>query len=140
MDCLFCKIAKGEIKSEKIFETEDVFVFLDIHPVSLGHSVIIPKKHAENILDLAEEKIGPLFQAVKKTTFYLSQALRPEGFTIGINHGKVTGQAIDHLHIHVMPRWGTDGGHSLHSVVQNSPQEPIAETAKKIREVNSLNA
>src|SRR3989338_1074160 len=119
MYCLFCKIVSREIPSEKIFEDDAAFAFLDIHPLAPGHTVVIPKVHAQNILDLPEAAVGPLFSVVKKITAALNSALKPHGFTIGINHGKVSGQAIDHLHIHVIPRFEGDGGGSLHSVVEN---------------------
>lgn len=132
MDCLFCKIINREIPSEKIYEDDAAFAFLDIHPLAPGHTVIIPKVHAQNILDLPETAVGPLFLVVKKITAALNSALKPHGFTIGINHGKVSGQAIDHLHIHVIPRFEGDGGGSLHSVVENPPREPVSAIKEKI--------
>lgn len=137
MECLFCKIANKEIKSEMIYENGDVFAFLDIHPLAPGHTVVIPKIHAENILDLPDEKFEGLFLAVKKITAILEKALKTEGFTIGINHGKVSGAAIDHLHIHIVPRWRNDGGGSIHSVVHNPPSESIEQIAEKIRKTNN---
>jgi len=114
----------------------NVLGFLDIHPISLGHTVIIPKNHSENILDLKDDNLEPLFKAVKTITFMLQKTFNPEGFTIGINHGRVSGQAIDHLHVHVIPRFEGDKGGSLHSVVSNPPDELIQITRKKILESN----
>jgi len=135
MDCLFCKIGKGKILADVIYEDKKILAFLDIHPLSLGHTMVIPKKHAENILDLDKEDIGPIFEAVKKLTGILNKAFDPQGFTIGINHGKVSGQAIDHLHIHIIPRFNEDGGGSLHSIVNNPPEVPLEEIKKKILKV-----
>src|SRR3990167_7294111 len=135
MNCLFCKIVNGEIPSEKVYEDEVSLAFLDIHPMAPGHTILVPRVHAENILDLPEMVVGPLFLAVKKITGALSSALQPHGFTIGINHGKVSGQAIDHLHIHVIPRFNEDGGGSLHSIVNNPPEVPLEEIKKKILKV-----
>ncbi len=132
--CLFCKIANKEIEAEIILETDSAVVILDIHPVSKGHSMVIPKFHAENILEAEDEDIKEVFLAVKKTVALLKKTLDPDGFTIGVNHGKVSGQEIDHLHIHVVPRWRSDGGKSLHSVVHNPPLESVEEIAKTIRE------
>lgn len=139
MGCLFCKIANKEIPSEMIYEDEHSFAFLDINPLTLGHAVIIPKDHAENILDLADEGVGPVFRAVKKVTEMLNKALDPEGFTIGINQGRISGQTVDHLHIHVIPRYLGDGGGSIHSVVRYSPKEDIKETKDKIIKANHGN-
>ncbi len=132
-DCIFCKIANKEIVSEIIYEDKNSLAFLDIHPITLGHAMVIPKIHAENILKLPNKIIGPLFSAVQKTVKILSNSLLPDGFTIGINHGKNAGQAIDHIHIHVLPRFRSDGGGSIHTIVKNPPKKSIKEVAKKIR-------
>lgn len=133
MDCLFCRIAKREIPSEIIYDDAATVAFLDIHPRAIGHAVIIPRDHVENILDLPDQKIAPVFLTVKKVSAILNKALNPSGFTIGINHGKVSGQMIDHLHVHIIPRFDNDGGHSLHSVVDCPPQEDVASVARRIR-------
>lgn len=132
MSCLFCSIGKKEIAAEIIYEDDKTMAFLDILPRAPGHTMVIPKTHAENILELPEEEVAPVFGAVKKVTEMLEKSLRPDGFTIGINHGKVSGQAIDHLHIHIIPRWKNDGGTSIHSVVSNKPKESLAEIKVKI--------
>lgn len=132
-NCLFCKIGAKEIPSETVFENGDVLAFLDIHPIALGHTVVIPKVHAENISDLPDGLIAPYFSAVKQVTDHIKRALSPDGFTLGMNYGRHAGQAIDHIHFHIIPRWGGDGGTSLHGVVHASPTETVAETATRIR-------
>jgi len=134
-DCLFCKIGAKEIQSSIIYEDNNVLAFLDIQPLAPGHTVVIPKKHARNIVELDDILIGPLFSAVKKVTGALQKALSPDGFTIGINQGKVSGQAIDHLHIHIIPRFKGDGGKSLHAVVSNPPKESLTEIQDKISKI-----
>ena len=136
MDCLFCKIINKEIPAEIIYEDGEAVAFLDIHPRSSGHTVVLPRHHAENILDLPDEKIEGIFKAVKKVTELLNKSLMPDGFTIGINHGKVSGQTIDHLHIHIIPRWFNDGGGSVHDVVNNQPKESLEEISKKIKSLS----
>ena len=131
-DCIFCKIVRKEIPSEVIYEDERAVGILDINPIAPGHTFILPKKHSETILDTDDTDIGPLFISVKRVTELLAAAFHPDGFTIGINHGKWAGQAIDHLHIHVIPRWKTDGGSSIHGVVSNPPKESLTEIKKKI--------
>jgi len=135
MDCLFCKIAKKEIGAEIVYEDADTLAFLDVRPRAPGHCMVIPKVHAENILDLFDDKVEPTFLTVKKVTAKLLKALNPQGFTIGINHGSVSGQVIDHLHIHIIPRFENDGGRSIHSVVDNPPKESLKEIADKIRKI-----
>lgn len=136
MSCPFCKIANKEIAAAVIYEDESSIAFLDINPLTWGHAVIVPKHHADNILSLPDETVGPVFQAVKKVTEMLERALAPEGFTIGINHGRISGQTVDHLHIHVIPRYSSDGGGSIHSVVRHPPEEEVEETRKKIVEAS----
>ncbi|MFA4999591.1 MAG: HIT family protein [Parcubacteria group bacterium] len=131
-DCLFCKIAAKEINSATIYEDENAMAFLDVHPLAPGHAIVIPKIHAENILDLSDELIGPIFKAVKNVTSLLKEKLGPKGFTIGINHGSISGQSMNHLHIHVIPRFEGDGGGSIHSVVKNPPKESLEEIKLKI--------
>jgi len=130
VDCLFCKIAAGEIKALVIYKDQGALGILDIHPRSLGHTMVIPREHAETIIDLPGGQLGDLFRAVAAVTALLKDRLRPDGFTIGINHGKASGQTMDHLHVHVIPRWKGDGGASLHGVV--SPPEGIARTLDEV--------
>ena len=132
-DCLFCKIGAKEIPSEVVHENEHVLAFLDIQPISLGHTVVIPKAHAENISDLPDELVEPYFSAVKLVTDQVKRALSPDGFTLGMNYGRHAGQAIDHVHFHIIPRWEEDGGGSIHSVVQAKPSEQVSVTAERIR-------
>lgn len=135
-DCIFCKIIKGDIPAEKVYENDDVLAFLDVNPRAPGHTVVVPKVHAENILNLPDEKIEPLFKAVKRTTGFIKEALKPNGFTMGLNHGKISGQAVDHIHFHIIPRFEGDGGGSVHSVVNNPPEKDLSEIAEEIRKNN----
>jgi len=134
MNCPFCKIISREISSEIIYEDDSAIGVLDISPRSLGHTMVLPKVHAENILDLPDDKIEGVFKAVKKIAEILKKVFKPDGFTIGINHGKASGQAVDHLHIHIIPRWHGDAGGSIHNVVNNPTEESLEEIARKIRE------
>ena len=134
--CIFCKIIRREINSEIIYEDEKTVAVLDVNPRSLGHSMVLPKIHAENILDLPDKEIEGVFKVVKKVAGILKKTFKPDGFTIGINHGKASGQVVDHLHIHIIPRWHGDNGGSIHSVVNNPSEESLEEAARKIRENN----
>ncbi len=136
MDCLFCKIVKGEIPAHVVYESDAALGILDVNPKAPGHAMVIPKIHAENVLDLPAESVGPVFLAVKETTEKLKKAFSPDGFTIGINHGRVSGQSVNHLHIHIMPRWFSDGGGSVHGVVSNPPRETLEEIKDRILRSN----
>lgn len=132
-NCIFCKIINKEILGEVIFENQHVLGVLDINPCSDGHTIVIPKLHAEFIFDMSEDEISHLFSAVKKIAELLAEKLfSPEGFTIGINHGAVAGQAVPHLHVHIIPRSKDDGGGSIHSVVKNTSKKSLFDIKKKI--------
>lgn len=137
MDCLFCKIATGEIPSHKIYEDDSVFAFLDIQPLTEGHTVVIPKEHVVDIIDLPSELLGPVFYGVKRATEMLAAALGAENFTIGINHGRMLGHPdINHMHIHVIPRFEGDGGGNIHSIVKHPPDEDLDVIYTRIMKAN----
>lgn len=131
-DCLFCKIAAKQIPAAAIREDEHTLAFLDIAPRSPGHTMVIPKHHAPTLVALPEGEVGPLFAAVKKVAELLTKKLAPDGITIGINQGRASGQEVDHLHVHLMPRWRGDGGGPVQSVVHNAPKESAEEITAKI--------
>ncbi|MFQ5753201.1 MAG: HIT family protein [bacterium] len=134
MDCLFCKISKKQIPAAIIYEDNRTQAFLDIEPRAPGHVLVIPKVHAETIGDLPDKEIGPLFTAVKNVVDLVVHGLGADGATIGANQGKASGQVVDHLHIHIIPRFFGDGGGAIQSVVSNKPKESVEEIRKKIVE------
>lgn len=129
-DCLFCKIVKKEIPAEIIYDNDFVLAVLDINPCTQGHVMVLPKTHFETILDLPE--VGPVFQTVKEVTGRLKEVFNPDGFTIGINQSRAAGQTVDHLHIHIIPRYKGDGGGSIHSIVQSQSKESLSVIKDKI--------
>lgn len=132
-DCVFCKIAKREINSYIIGETEKFLAFLDIHPHAPGHTLIIPKEHYQNIKELPSEFGNEFIKIIKETLMIISKVLKTTDFTLGINEGPLAGQAVLHLHFHVIPRFKNDKGGSIHSVVFNKPEESIEEIYRKIK-------
>jgi histidine triad (HIT) family protein len=133
MSCIFCKIAKKEIYSYMIDETENFVAVLDINPHAPMHTMIIPKEHIENFVDLPEEYGIELLKFMKYIIKRISEKLNTKDFTIGINEGKNAGRAIDHLHIHIIPRFKNDKGGSIHSVVYNPPKEPLEKIYKILK-------
>lgn len=133
-DCIFCKIVEKEIPANIVYEDKFVMAFLDINPSSPGHTVVIPKMHAETFFELPEDTVRFVFPGVKKTLQILKSTLNPDGFTIGINNGKAAGQEVGHMHIHLIPRNEGDGGVPVNSVVRNTSNESIDDVFKKIQE------
>ncbi len=107
-DCIFCKIAKGEIKTEIIYENDNFVVFPDANPKVEGHCLVVPKKHFANILDLPQSLGSELIEAIKGVAeIKLKQGA--QGFNIVQNNGKMAGQVVEHIHFHLLPRKKGDG-------------------------------
>ncbi|MCD6085756.1 HIT family protein [bacterium] len=132
MSCLFCKIANKEIDSKIVYEDEFSIAFLDINPSQKGHLLVIPKKHYQNLTEVPEEEITKLFETVKKMTILLEEKLNVSSFNIGWNHGEDAGQVINHLHIHIIPRYPNDGGGSMQTIVETG-DDNLEETYQKLK-------
>ncbi len=107
--CIFCQIVVGEIPCEKVYEDAEVFAFLDIVPVNAGHTLVIPKKHYENIFEVPDELFGHLGVVAKKVAHAIKDGVGADGVNVAMNNGKHAGQVVFHAHIHVMPRYEGDG-------------------------------
>lgn len=102
--CIFCMIAEGKIPSHKIYEDDLCLAFLDLSQANVGHTLIVPKKHYDNIISLDNELAGHLFSVTSKLTKAISKALGVTDFNILNNCGEVAGQSVHHFHIHIIPR------------------------------------
>lgn len=109
-NCIFCAIAAGEIPSFKIYEDVDFLAYLDINPTSKGHTLVIPKAHSRGLLDTSDEMLGKLLATVKKVAAHIKSALPCDGFNIVQNNGAAAGQTVDHIHFHIIPRYGDAAG------------------------------
>ncbi len=107
-DCIFCKIANGEIPCNKIWEDENYLAFLSIDPICDGHTIVIPKKHYENMFDVSESVIAGLNKSCKRISLMLKDKLNAEGINILNNSGVAAGQEVMHIHFHVFPRYKED--------------------------------
>ena len=108
-DCIFCKIANGEIPSKTLFENEKFRVIMDIRPATRGHILIIPKEHYADIYDIKESFLSEGFLLAGKLARQMTKALGCHGFNIVQNNGKAAGQTVFHFHIHLIPRYEEDG-------------------------------
>jgi histidine triad (HIT) family protein len=108
-NCLFCKMAAGQIPVTKIYEDEDVLSFLDIGPLSNGHTLVIPKRHFENLHDCPVELISKVVSQIGRIAAAMIEALNYEGYNILCNNGRAAGQLIEHLHFHIVGRKSGDG-------------------------------
>lgn len=107
-DCIFCKIAAGEIPSYTLYEDENFRVILDIEPSSKGHALIIPKNHADNLFQLDDEDAAKTLNIAKKVGALIKEKLKCDGMNILQNNGEAAGQTVHHFHMHLIPRYNKD--------------------------------
>lgn len=108
-DCIFCKIVRGEAKSWKVYEDEHAYAFLDIHPVSEYHTLVVPKNHFENIFDVPEAELLHVMRALKQVVALYHQRLGLRNVQIVNSSGAEAQQDVFHLHFHIVPRQRGDG-------------------------------
>lgn len=114
MDCIFCKIVKGEIPSYTLYEDDYVFCFLDINPVNKGHILIIPKKHFLDNLDIDNEYLTKIHDASKKMMGLLNKTFKPNGYRLIQNNGVL--QEVKHYHLHIIPSYLDENNEDIEEV------------------------
>ncbi|MBU3839795.1 MAG: HIT family protein [Candidatus Ruminococcus intestinipullorum] len=132
-DCIFCKLASGEIPTTTLYEDEDFKVILDLSPASKGHALIIPKEHYKNIYDLDETIAAKAMVLAKRMVIRLTEVLHCEGYNIVQNNNEVAGQTVFHFHMHLIPRYEGDKvglGWKMGELTEQDKQE-ILEKLKK---------
>ena len=129
-DCIFCRIANGEIGSNTVYEDEDFRVILDLNPGSKGHMLILPKEHFDDLFELSDEYAQKLMLVAKKVGLAARKALSADGINLVQNNGEAAGQTVKHFHMHVIPRYeGDDKG-----MVNWTPHASDPEEQKRIEE------
>ena len=134
--CLFCRVAgeKRDRKNYLLFRGKRCFIILNTFPYNNGHLMIAPYRHLANLEDLNREELGELMGLVSRSVGWLKEALKPEGFNIGMNLGKIAGAEIeDHLHIHLVPRWSGDSNFMPTIAQTKVIPELLKDTYKKLR-------
>ncbi|ALS79296.1 MULTISPECIES: HIT family protein [Planococcus] len=139
-NCIFCKIIAGEIPSVKIYEDEHVFAFMDIMPLSKGHTLLIPKTHREFVYDMTPEEAANLFSVAPKIAKAINETFQPEGMNLLNNNGAKAGQSVFHFHLHFIPRYGQSDGFGAKWMTKEKEftSERIQELAESVKE--KLNA
>lgn len=127
MSCIFCKILNGDIPSNKVFENDNFIAILDAFPANEGHTLVIPKKHFENIFEIDEETLKEGYAIAKRIASSIKKSLNIENINILQNNGVLAGQTVNHFHIHVIPRLEND------TVVMKST--PISIDNEKIKQI-----
>ena len=108
-NCIFCKLANGDIPTATLYEDEDFRVILDANPASKGHALIIPKEHYANLYELDDTHAGKAMVLAKKMVTKLTDVLGCDGYNLVQNNGECAGQTVFHFHLHMIPRYKDDG-------------------------------
>ena len=127
-NCIFCKIANGDIPSKTIYEDNDFRVILDLGPATKGHALILPKDHYANLYELPDVVAGNAFKLAKKMAAQMTKKLDCDGFNIVQNNGEVAGQTVFHFHMHLIPRYKDDNQR-----IGWNPTEPSQEELEEIK-------
>ena len=134
IECVFCKIVKGSIPAEKIYETGKILAFLDINAVNKGDALVITKKHYKEFIETPDGELAELIKATRKITEAVGRALKPDGYNILINNKKAAGQVIMHIHAHIIPRFAGDKVEHWHK--KSVPSEELKKMRREI--INEL--
>ena len=126
-DCIFCKLANGEIPTNVVYEDDTFTVIMDAAPATKGHCLILPKEHYTNIYELDDEAAGKIFKLAKELAIKMTDKLHCDGFNIVQNNGECAGQTVFHFHMHLIPRYKDDNQKILWE-----PTSPTAEEQKAI--------
>lgn len=127
-DCIFCKIAGGEIPSKTLYEDDNFRVILDLGPATKGHALILPKEHYANLYELPEDTAGEAMKLAKKMVTKMTERLGCEGFNLVQNNGELAGQTVFHFHMHMIPRYHADG-----QKIGWKPQEVTQEELEEVK-------
>ena len=129
-DCIFCKLANGDIPTNSIYEDERFNVILDNGPATKGHALILPKDHADNLFELPDDTAAEAMKLAKKLGKEIVEKLGAQGLNLVQNNGAVAGQTVDHFHLHIIPRYDGDGQSILWK-----PTSPSSEELASVKEV-----
>ena len=132
-DCIFCKIADGEIPSRTLYEDKLFRVILDLAPATRGHALILPKEHADNLYDLPEETAAAVMVLAKKLALVMRERLSCDGLNLVQNNGEAAGQTVSHFHLHMIPRYINDG-----QTLGWAPSEPAEEELDEVKKILTL--
>ena len=127
-NCIFCKIANGEIPSKTLYEDESFRVILDLGPVTKGHALILPKDHYADLYELPEETAAGVMRLAKREMTLMTEKLNCDGFNLMQNNKEAAGQTVPHFHMHLIPRYRDDG-----QTLAMKPQSPTQEELEAVK-------
>jgi histidine triad (HIT) family protein len=128
-NCIFCKIANGEIPSRTLYEDEDFRVIMDLNPATKGHSLILPKEHYKNLYEISDDTAAKVLPLAKQMATLITDKLGAQGFNLVQNNNEIAGQSVFHFHMHLIPRYDDDN--------QNLVMKPNEVSAKELDKICS---
>jgi histidine triad (HIT) family protein len=138
--CPFCRIASGKAPASIIYEDATVLAFMDLNPANVGHTLVVPREHLENIYQVPENVLADMFSVVKRVSAAVKKTVGAEGISVLQLNGMAAGQMVMHFHVHVIPRFRGDplskaiGAMMGHQGFEKPERRDLDETARKIRE------
>lgn len=132
-DCIFCRIANGEIPSATLYEDEAFRVILDLGPATRGHALVLPKEHAANLYELPDETAAAVMKLAKKMAVTMREKLCCDGLNLIQNNGEAAGQTVSHFHLHLIPRYKGDG-QNINWIPTKPAQDELEAVRKEITE------
>lgn len=129
-NCVFCKIANGDIPSKALYEDDDFKVILDLGPATKGHALILPKNHYRNLFELPDEEASKVMILAKKMATHMTKKLNCDGFNLVQNNEEAAGQTVFHFHLHLIPRYENDG--------QTLGWKPLEPTQEELEEIKNI--
>jgi histidine triad (HIT) family protein len=129
-ECVFCQIIRQQSPSTPVYEDATVMAFLSNRPINPGHTLVVPKKHSENIFQIDDEEIAHIYKVTKRVSSAVNNAIQPEGVRIVQNNGEAAGQVISHFHVHVIPMYKQSA--PFHGEIRE--RDKLENEAKKIRQ------
>jgi diadenosine tetraphosphate (Ap4A) HIT family hydrolase len=138
-DCIFCRIARKEEHASFVYEDKDAVAFLDARPVNEGHTLVIPRKHYENIYEIPDEEVANIFKIVKKLAYGISKSEKADGISIVQNNGEAARQIIFHFHVHIIPRYFGQDSHTPRGTAEQSELDRVAAKIRKFFDESNMN-
>jgi histidine triad (HIT) family protein len=138
-DCVFCRIARKEEHASFVYENKDVVAFLDSRPVNEGHTLVVPRKHYENIFEVPDEEVANLFKIVKKMAYGISKSEKADGISIVQNNGEAAHQIVFHFHVHIIPRYEGQDSHRPRGTVEQNELDRVAAKIRKFLDESKMN-
>lgn len=133
-NCIFCRIVQKDIPNAIIYENDKFLAFMDKYPINHGHTLIVPKQHYGNILDMPFEIVGEMYSLVPKLAKAITNVIESDGFNINQNNGKSANQIVPHVHVHIVPRYSAEKVKGQWPTRKIAKMQELQELAQRITE------